>query len=263
MLSIFKKLIPLFLFTLLWSGNLLGAAPVVVGGYIFPPFVEQTNEGEISGITIDLIEALNQIQDEYDFQFFFTSSRRRYKDFQKGSYDMLFFESIHWGWQSQKVESSRVFLTGEEVFIALKNNAKDQRYFDSLKNKSMVGMLGYHYAFAQFNAEPSFLAENYNMHLTNDFDTNIRLVLKGRRDIAIVTKSYLDNYLRVHNSDKSKLLISDRIDQEYQHAILLRKNSILDVLQMNMLLDKLEQTGQLKTILDKYAITYQQTKPAN
>ena len=51
-------------------------------GYMFPPFVEIGEQGKVSGLTLDLIDALNKIQSEYHFEFYLTSSKRRYKDFQ-------------------------------------------------------------------------------------------------------------------------------------------------------------------------------------
>lgn len=255
MKKVLKGIIPLFTIAFLWAGSVSAVTPVKIGGYIFPPFVEKASDGKFSGITIDMIKALNHIQSEYDFQFVFTSPRRRYQGFETKSYDMLFFESIHWGWQKQPIKPTKVFLKGGEVFIALKKIAKNQTYFKSLKDKSKVGMLGYHYSFAQFNADPNFLKKNHKMYLTNDSDTNIKLVLNGRRDIAIVTKSYLDKYLKSDSSAKSKLLVSAKLDQEYNHTILVRKGSTPDVAKMNALLDQLSQTGELKKVFKKYGIT--------
>ena len=249
-----KKIIAAHIFILLCIGNLSAAEKVNVGGYVFPPFVEKDDKGNISGMTLDLIDSLNKVQNEYHFTFVLTSSRRRYVSFEQGEFDILFFESILWGWQKAPIEATKVFLEGGEVFIALKSKAKNQHYFINIKSKSIAAMLGYHYNFADFNADPEFLRSKFDIHLSSNEKMNIQLVLLGRMDIAIVTKSYLDRFLLDNPSAKSKLLISTKMDQEYKHTILIKKNSPLSVTKMNNLLDKLVQTGEYKKTLQKYGI---------
>ena len=54
---------------------------------------------------------------------------------------------------------------------------------------------GYHYAFANFNADPKFMAEHFNATLTYSHDSNLLMVARGRADIALVTRSYLSDFL--------------------------------------------------------------------
>ncbi|RHW75343.1 ABC transporter substrate-binding protein [Colwellia sp. RSH04] len=247
-------LISLFVFIYLFISKLYAAENIIVGGYIFPPFVEKDNNGKTKGITLDLIKSLNEIQNKYHFSFILTSARRRYLAFEQKQFDALFFENILWGWQNHPVQASKVFLFGGEVFIALKSKAKTQNYFNSLEERSISAMLGYHYKFADLNSEPNYLRSKFNIHLSTDEKMNIQLVLSNRMDIAIVTKSYLDRFLLENPSTKSKLLISRKLDQEYKHTILLRKEVSLDIDEMNSFIDKLVETGKLKTVLNKYGI---------
>jgi ABC-type amino acid transport substrate-binding protein len=249
-----KKLFTAHIFILLFVGNLFAADEVNVGGYVFPPFVEEDDKGNVSGMTLDLIDVLNKLQNEYHFKFVLTSSRRRYVSFEQGKFDLLFFESLLWGWQETPIEESKVFLVGGEVFIALKSKANNQDYFSSLNNKSIAAILGYHYSFAGYNADPDFLRSKFNIHLSTDEKLNIQLVLSGRMDVAIVTKSYLDRFLLDNPLAKSALLISKEMDQEYNHRVLLRENSNLSVTKMNTLLDKLVQSEEYDQILRKYGI---------
>jgi len=249
-----KKIFIAHLFILLFVGNLSAAEQVNVGGYIFPPFVEQDDKGNVYGMTLDLIDALNKVQNEYRFSFVLTSSRRRYLAFEQGEFDALFFESALWGWQDTHIEATEVFLKGGEVFIALASNAKTQDYFNSIKNKSIAAMLGYHYSFAGFNSDPDFLRSTFDIQLSTDEKLNIQLVLLGRMDLAIVTKLYLDKFIIDNPSAKSKLLISQKMDQKYKHTILIKKSSNLNIAKMKRLLDKLIQTGEYSKLLQKYGI---------
>ena len=116
-------------------------------------------------------------------------------------------------------------------------------------------MLGYLYNFADFNADPNFLRSKFDIQLSSDERVNVQLVLWGKMDIAIVTKSFLDKYLLDNPSAKFELLIATKMDQKYQHTILLRENTNLSVTTMNMLLDKLVASGEYNKIMQKYGIT--------
>jgi len=249
-----KRVIILPLLCILFSTKLSASQEIKVGGYIFPPFVEQNDKHEIHGITLDLIDALNAVQDEYHFKFVLTSSRRRYVAFENGRFDVLFFESMSWGWGNHPIEASKVFLEGGEVFIALKSKAKNQSYFKDLNNKSISAMLGYHYGFANFNADPEYLNTHFDIHLSSDEGRNIQLVLSGLMDLAIVTQSYLEMFIKNTPSSESKLLVSEKMDQVYKHTVLVRKDSDFNTKKMNQLIDKLIDSGELERVLQKYGV---------
>ena len=160
-----------------------------------------------------------------------------------------------WGWQDIPIDAITLPFKGGDVLIALKSKAKHQDYFNNLTNKSIAAMLGYHYNFAGFNADPNFLRSKFDIRLGSDEKVNINLVLWGKMDIAIVTKSLLDKFLNDNPSEKSDILIGQKMDQEYQHTILLRKNTKPGVTEMNMLLDKLVASGEYNKIMQKYGIT--------
>jgi polar amino acid transport system substrate-binding protein len=211
--------------TLMLSGPALAREVVRVGGYKFAPFVEMASADKPAGLTLDMIKALNQFQNRFDFQFVLTSPARRYKDFEDGKFDLMFFESPDWGWRERKapVDASEVFLDGGEVYVAQARPGRGQGYFDDLATRRMVGILGYHYGFAGFEADPAALAKRFRVALVNDNAASIEMVLKDRGDVAVVTDSYLKRYLRAHPDLEARLLVSDRYDQRYAHRVLLRQ----------------------------------------
>ena len=229
------------------------AETVIVGGYPFPPFVEST-DGMFEGLTLDLIKEFNKFQKQYRFSFHPTSPKRRYSDFDKGMFDMLFFESIQWGWQEKDITASRVFLKGGEVYITRASPEKDQRYFESFTGKSLIGYLGYHYGFANFNSDETNLRKNFDITLSNSHKRNIQMILKKRIDIGIVTISYLNRYLMNHPENKNQLLISSKLDQVYHHTILIRKNNTPDVHEINRLLDEMKKAHVLSDLFRKYGL---------
>jgi len=227
-----------------------------VGGYTFPPFVEQNGQ-QFTGITLDLIEAMNKFQDKYQFEFFPTTSKRRYRDFDEGKYDFIFFENILWGWDKKDICASKVFLKGGEVYITKSDPSKKMTWFENFKGKTIAGYLGYHYGFAGFNADEIFLKENFNMEFSSTHEGNIIKVLRGRIDIAVITKSYLDKYLKQHPETKTQIMISDKYDQTYEHTILMRKNSRPSLEEINILLDKMKNSKILDKIWDKNGIKHE------
>ena len=238
--------------------TLVNAQTVIkVGGYEFPPFVNtKSNEG-FHGATLDFINALNKAQDDYVFEFFLTSPKRRYLDFSEGRFDVMLFENITWGWADHPVEVSNTFMQGREVYIAFNREGRDQTFFDDLGSKRMVGILGYHYGFANFNADESFLANRFDVLLSTDHFRNIQLILVNRpelAEIAVVTRSFLSEYLSEHPEHKKDLLISKKMDQEYHHSILVRNKGAISVERVNKLLSQLDKDGFISRLKQRYGI---------
>ena len=230
---------------------------VVVGVYPFSPFVREDKEnGLISGATVDLVEALNKLQGNYDFSLVMTSPARRYLDFERDLFDVIMFESKLWGWQSVPISASQVYLKGSEVYIALKQEGRDKSFFDDLNSKVMIGIHGYHYGFAGFNNDVNHLKKNFKMLLTHSNLSSIRMLLGSRGDVAVVTISNLNNYLKDNPEDVEKIMISDRIDQVYNHTILVRDGHSITQQQLNSWLDTLSKNGVFKYIWDKWGLQY-------
>ncbi len=133
---------------------------VRVGGYVFEPYIVEEDNGKWTGLTIDLIEALNKQQKDYFFKLVHTSAIRRYDDFKSGFFDLIFFEDLKWGWKDIPTQYSDVFLTGGEFFVALKTKTNDtglrekrnQEFFKKLNGKRIAGVRGVHYSFNQFQS---------------------------------------------------------------------------------------------------------------
>ena len=233
---------------------------VSVGMYPFAPFVETSNdtnkELQPSGMTIDLISALNQSQNMYYFEAIRIPPKRRYQFYNDGHYDVIFYENKEWGWNDIEIDESNSYQKGGEVYVALKKPGRGQEYFDDFTGKRMMGILGFHYGFSGFNASEDYLMKHYYMHFSYDNLKNITLLLKERGDIAVITKAYLQRYLTSNPEHKSKLLISKKLDQEYQHAVLVRPNIRPSVDEINSMLGNLYRSGILEKLWEKYGIEH-------
>lgn len=223
------------------------AAEIVrVGGYDFPPFVE-SDGGTHKGLALDLVAALNKRQHDYEFTFVPVSARRRYAELVEARFDVMLFESPEWEWAEKglPVDFTNVFLRGGEVFIAAAKPGRGQDYFAEVKGKRVVGILGYHYGFANFNADPDHLVKSFGMKLVNTHRSSIDMVLAERMDLAVVTDAYLWSYLSRNPEAAPKLLVSERYDQIYNHRALVRRNGPITVAAMNRLLAEMDKDGTL------------------
>lgn len=241
----------------LWMGLCLPVAAVQevrVGGVHFPPYVLKPEQGEIGGLLPQLLDALNQAQGDYRFIMRPTSVQRRFRDFEQGRIDIAIFENPEWGWQKIPHRTVDMGLEDAEVFVGRTMERRDQAYFNDLDGKRLALYTGYHYRFAGFNAEPKFLAREFNATLTYSHDSNLLMILKDRADIALVTRSYLGDFFRRYAGYQGQLLVSERIDQHYRHHALLRPQAPIGAQAFSALLEQLRRSGQLNAIFDPYQI---------
>jgi len=211
-------------------------------------------DGKFEGIALDLIKAMNDLQDTYFFKFVPTSSKRRYRDFDHGDFDLIMFESIQWGWAGKPIEKSDVIYQGGEVYITGALPGRGQDYFDDFKNKRILGYVGYHYGFADFNSDEAVLEKQFNIKFTQTHEGNIRSVASGRADIAVVAISFLKKYLHHHPEIAEKILISQKLDQQYNLTMLMRSNTRPTIDEINVLILKMKDNGTFKRIFESYGI---------
>ncbi len=227
---------------------------VRIGAAHFPPYTIRPERGADTGLLPELVAALNGLQKEFEFVIVPTSIPRRFRDFEQGRIDMAIFENPDWDWQHIPHETVDMKLEDAEIFVARKGQGRDQGYFDQLQGKRLALFSGYHYAFAQFNADPKYLAENFNATLTYSHDSNLLMILRDRADVALVTRSYLSDYMARNPKEASQLMVSERVDQTYRHFALLRPQSPLSGAQFEAMLQSLRDNGQMLHIFQPFRI---------
>ena len=253
-----KAFASLTMLAALWMANPTHAVAVQevrIGAAHFPPYTVRPEQGADTGLLPQLAEALNAVQREYRFVLVPTSIPRRFGDFQQGRTDMAIFENPQWGWQGIPHVAVDMGLEDAEIFVARQQPGRDQRYFEELDGKRLALFSGYHYAFADFKAEPGYLKVRYQATLTYSHDSNLNMVERGRVDIALVTRSYLSDFLKRHVESRSLLMASQRVDQVYHHYALLRPDAPISGAKFAELLRTLYDNGTLSRIFTPYQIT--------
>ncbi|WP_081951649.1 substrate-binding periplasmic protein [Pseudomonas cremoricolorata] len=244
-------------FALFW---VLGAAwadeavEVRIGAAHFPPYTQHPERGADSGLLQQLAQSLNQCQQRFRFILVPTSIPRRFADLQQGRTDLAIFENPAWGWQQIAHQRVDMALEDAEVFVARQLPGRGQAYFDTLADKRLALFSGYHYAFAGFNAERRYLLQHFNANLSYSHESNLAMVERGRVDVALVSRSYLSDYLARHPRSTARLLVSERVDQVYRHYALLRPAAPISAAQFAELLERLRAEGELTRIFAPYQI---------
>ena len=239
---------------LLISAPVVASQTVQVAGAHFPPYVVKPESAEASGLLLDMLAALNALQTDYRFVVRPTAIPRRFRDFQEGRIDLAVFENPDWGWQGIPGARIDMGLADAEIFIAKAQPGRSQHYFGKLAGKRLALYNGYHYGFAGFNPDPEFLQREFDAKLTYSHDSNLRMLLRERADIALVTRSYFNAYLERNPEQAGTFLASDRIDQSYHHYALLRPGAPISAEQFSALLERLRAGGQLQQIFGRYGV---------
>ena len=220
----------------------------------FPPYFEKAGSN-LSGMAVDMLEAMNKFQSKYEFTLIDNPPMRRFHSFENGSYDISLFDHLHWGWDDYYVQATNVYLRGGEKYVALAKPGRGQEYFKNFKGKRLGGFLGYHYGLADFNSDPQILKKEFNMELSSTHEGNVLKILTGRIDVAILTDAFLSRWFILHPEKKDQLIISDIWDQQYNFAMIVRKNISPSAQELNTLMASMEQTGALDPVWEKYGIS--------
>ncbi len=240
---------------LLLAGPLAAEQVVHVGGAYFPPYVFKSDNAQARALLPQLVDALNQLQQEFRFVVLPTSIPRRFRDFEQGRIDLAIFENPAWGWQSIAHSRVDMGLEDAEVFVARAESGRGQDYFKQLSGKRLALYHGYHYGFADFNADTDYLNTQFNATLTHSHDSNLLMVLRRRADIALVTRSYIADFLERHRQYAGQLLIAEQVDQRYLHHTLVRPGAPISAAQFAALLEQLRSNGRLSSIFAGRQIT--------
>lgn len=229
---------------------------VVVGGYPFRPYVSAEYDG--SGVTVALIEMLNSAQDRYHFVFKPISPNRRYQKMAERKIDMIMFEDPQWGWENSPVTfSNPLMIQGEpyrdyDLYVALRKPDRDARFFDTLKGKALLLTRGYHYRFAQYNADEQFIKSQYNAYFVDDPEKVITMLLNKRADIGLVTRSLLLRYIANHPEDRDRFFIADEADNVNNLMMVVGVHAPIRKNEFDQLLEDLQASGALEKLFRQH-----------
>ncbi|WP_148861117.1 transporter substrate-binding domain-containing protein [Marinobacter fonticola] len=251
------------LMIVLWMSSYVQAATTVkVGAYAPSSVVTFDADGPPRGLVVDVVGELNRRQQAFNFEIFRTASKRRFEDYRLGRYDVILFESLNWGWDAMDVEATEILLTDEEVYVALDKPGRDQSFFDNVAERRLLTMLGYHYGFADFDADEERLAKRFNIEMSSSQQRNLALILADRpsvAEVAVFPRSFLRLFQEARPEVAEKLLISDKPDQIYPLRGMLRPGHDFTVEQLEALVREMIDDGTYGAIVKRYGKSVPET----
>jgi ABC-type amino acid transport substrate-binding protein len=243
--------------TLGYSVKALSETEITVGVYDFPPVAAISDKGKVDGLLGEILAEMKASHRDISFRIVHTSPKRRHLDFEAGLYDVIFFESLDWGWKSLPVEATAPVLSDEDVYIALNKSGRDQRFFDDISGRSIAAISGYHYGFAGLSTNNAELEERFRIEFSHSHERNLNLIKADRpslAEVAVISHAYLQMHLKQHPEDKDRFLISDVADQTYLLHILARENGPVDAEALQQLLTPMIEDGRYQQMVERHGL---------
>lgn len=230
---------------------------ITVGVYDFPPLAAVHENTKVEGLLGELLTELETADRDITFRIVHTSPKRRHLDFEAGLYDVIFFESLDWGWESRPVAATRPILMDEDVYVALDKPGRDQSFFDNVADRAIVAISGYHYGFAGLSTDNADLEERFRIEFSHSHDRNLNLIKADRpslAEVAIINRSYIQMHLEQHPEDRGLFLVSDAADQTYQLRIMARKGGPITAATVERLLLPLIEDGRYQRMVERHGL---------
>lgn len=218
--------------------------PVKVGAYEYGVVYFFEND-KPSGFIPELIAHLNAIQSKYFFELVETSSRRRYNDLAIGDFDLILMESPDWDWRDQDVLFSDPIVVEYDLFIARKEDVPGPSWFDDITRHELLCVLGFHYKFASFNANPEYLQDHFGVLFHYDEQQLFDHLLDGEGDVGIVSAGFLARAYAKNPKLSQRVFIGPSPDFSYELVAVLAKQSAISLAEFNDLIRILKREGNI------------------
>ena len=121
-----------------------------------------------------------------------------------------------------------------------------------LKGKTLGGVRGYHYLMAGEILDSAEVAERYDIYLADSRITNVRMLLGGRIDAAVLNDELLSALRNASVNYLDQLFVSEQIEHEYEMSVLIAPNKNISRDEMQRLLRDLARDGRLDTLFARF-----------
>jgi polar amino acid transport system substrate-binding protein len=219
---------------------------VVAAEHYHPPFwIQDSKVQKPRGMIPDLLNALNK---DFRCQIAFVSlPRKRVADFMsRGLVDVIPRATPLW-YPNLNMEWSNPWLTENDVLVIQKNNPWKPSHINDLKGKRIGTLLGFVY--------PEFDSLFRHGLLQRDdassIDANFNKLKLGRVD-AVIQSYWISQYQMLKPKSRAQLEIRDIGLKKNALQFGIHPDSPIAKEQWNRALEKIERTGELQRILNRY-----------
>lgn len=213
------------------------------GIFTIPPWGMQDAEGNISGVTLDMLEAIGE-QSDISFSHNYLPFKRMIELIKRGKVDISAF------YRDDQIPSKTVlpiiFLHYDNV-IAVGKKDRNLNNFEDLKGLSIAMPRGVHYL-PRYDNEPTI-----NKIFTSGHDNSVKLLLRNRVDAIAGSERAIEANLLKQGTSLSELgetyFIARHEVWVHVSTISVDKKTIKNIVKG---VKKLKSTGQFERILSKY-----------
>lgn len=198
-----------------------------------------------SGISSEIIKELNKIQSKYQFVHKMVPNKRMKILLPSGEVNVVAFSNLNFGWDKKEILQSSELIQDRDVYFTLKEEGKDQSFFEDFSTLKVVGVKGFHYNFDK--TKTSFIEVQNEKAV-------LEMVLLKRGDIGVASTLGLKYLSKAEPETYSKLLFAEKPDKEYKRFYLLKKDGPISVKEINSYVETLKSTGTLQKIYEKYGL---------
>lgn len=234
------------------SGTMPVAAPhnrklIKVGTSERPPlFISHSTNDVTEGV----LEAMNAVQNDFWFSVRDIPVKRRSHSVRDRLVDVVMWDNPAWEWP-MPLDTSWPLLRAKDIFIALKEKADGQHYFDSCTDKTFSLVNGYTYSFLAAEKQPPI---NPEIVFVKSEEVSIKMLLANRVDIAVTSDVTLKWFLERNPEARSRILVSDRSDINYERMFLVPKESPITASEINEILLMAGKQGLLQQKYKRFGL---------
>jgi len=224
---------------------------IKVGTIPRPPFLASH---DMTGAAPEVLAAMNQVQNQFEFILVSVPTKRRIQSLADGWVDIFMWDNPAWGWKKDGLSLSSALVANKDIFLALRQEQRNQAFFADLSDKRLVAVHGYHYRFADYVTDEGRLSKMFNISLVSDEELTIKMLLAKRADIAVVSTLTLNWFLLRYPQYRDKFIISERVDSSHERFFLVPKSAPVQAKELNAIMAKADQQGLLSVIYRRYGL---------
>lgn len=242
-------LFALFCFTLSMDLYAIGKKVIIYTYHLKPPFI--VNLKHESGLYYDFSDYLNQKQNTYHFVTKY-APRKRAEHLLRDERLYGALIGVTPAWFGDKEEKKYLWtqrlLSDRDEMVSLKSNPLEYTGARSLYGKKLGGVLGYYY----WAVDKDVKAGNIMQVDVKGEESILRILLKHRVDIGIVSRSTY-NYLLKHNPVfRGKFHISRQAHETFERRILVPLEYKDLYVKLNQITKRIENDPEWQKYLDRY-----------
>lgn len=224
---------------------------VMVGVYEYSVVHFYLHDKE-TGFAHDLVRRLNEVQGDYHFVTVETSSRRRYNDLASGRIDMILLQNPDWNWRGRDVGFSTPIVWEYDILVAGRALVPGPSYFNNVLERSIAGVLGFHYKFADFRDDPKQLTRLLDISLLYNEPEVLEAVIRGDAEIGVVSAGFMSRKFS-HVADLAdRIAMGPRADNSYQLASVISRNAPITVERYNSYLNDLRAENAIAPVWSRW-----------